>query len=359
MIDWRLLIGTFLLSSLLTLLTLRLSSAVGLVQVPNERSSHSVTTPNGGGLGIVLASTFSGYWLVRNDTIFLIILGIGLLLALLGLANDIKNLSVSFRLVIQVSLVALLLVVIRDLPALEIGGYIILSGWSLLVFALVGGVWWINLFNFMDGIDGLASLQAIYMLVMATVTMLWVDLAAVDYQIWGLAVSVSIATFVFLLFNWPPARVFMGDVGSTWLGFIIFSLALLSVQANLLSYNFWLVLAAVFVTDSTMTLLKRMACGERWLEPHSTHAYQQISRRQKAKSLWRRENIIITRETGQRRVILGILAINLFWLAPLAILTLVLKDWGWFIVLIAYAPLILFMALLWQEKVDFLTSSVD
>ena len=123
---------------------------------------------------------------------------------------------------------------------------------------------------------------------------------------------------------WPPAKIFMGDVGSTWLGFMLFALALLSVQACWLSYATWLVLAAVFVADATVTLLTRLLRGERWYEAHRNHVYQKLARR------W----------GGHRPVTLLAVGINVLWLAPLAWACAAWPQWtfGW--VLLAYAPLV-------------------
>lgn len=128
----------------------------------------------------------------------------------------------------------------------------------------------------------------------------------------------------FLLLNWPPAKIFMGDVGSTWLAFMIFALALLSVQAGWLSYATWLVLAAVFVTDATVTLLTRLLRGERWYEAHRNHAYQKFARR------W----------GGHRPVSLRAVAVNMLWLAPLAGACTAWPQWAFGWALLAYAPLV-------------------
>ena len=122
----------------------------------------------------------------------------------------------------------------------------------------------------------------------------------------------------------------MGDAGSTWLAFMVFVLALLSVQAGWLSYPCWLVLAAVFVTDATMTLVTRMLRGERWHEAHRSHAYQRLSRK------WP-----LDRKSGHRSVTLLVIGVNMLWLFPLAAATLALPLYNWIWITLAYAPLIL------------------
>ena len=148
-----------------------------------------------------------------------------------------------------------------------------LTGWWLSALLLFTGVWWVNLFNFMDGTDGIAAVEALSVLASALVLL---DFQISDSPILLFMLVVVVAILVFLFFNWPPAKIFMGDVGSTWLAFIIFALALLSIQAGWLSYSVWLILPALFVTDATVTLLRRMINGERWYQAHRTHAYQLI-----------------------------------------------------------------------------------
>lgn len=208
------------------------------------------------------------------------------------------------------------------------------TGWVLFGLLMLAGVWWINLFNFMDGIDGIAGVQAIFMLLAGAVLVLWAEPQAVHSPVWMWMLCVAAATAGFLLLNWPPAKIFMGDVGSTWLAFMVFALALLCVQAGWLSYAAWLVLAAVFVTDATVTLLTRMLRGERWYEAHRSHAYQRLSRR------WQGG-----RKAGHRAVTLLVVAVNGLWLAPWAWACVQWPAVSVAFVVAAYLPLVL--AVLW------------
>ena len=167
-------------------------------------------------------------------------------------------------------------------------------------------------------------MQAVFMLLAGAVLAMWAVPEAVHSPVWMWMLCAAAATVGFLLLNWPPAKIFMGDVGSTWLAFMVFSLALLSVQAGWLSYAVWLVLAAVFVTDASVTLLTRMLRGERWYEAHRSHAYQKLARR------W----------GGHRPVTLCAVGVNVLWLAPLAGACAAWPQWvfGW--VLLAYLPLV-------------------
>lgn len=299
---------------------------LGLVQAPNSRSSHVNSTPHGGGLGIVLGGSVAGIWLgwVQGG-VLLQISCLAFLLATLGLWDDMRSLPAWTRFAVQVLLCALLLQVLGNPMSLALTG--------LLLFA---GVWWVNLFNFMDGIDGIAASQAVFMLLAGALLGAWFSPGAADAAEWLWMLAVAAATLGFLAFNWPPARIFMGDVGSTYLAFMVFALALLSVRGSWLTYPVWLVLGAVFVADASLTLLRRMLAGERWFEAHRSHAYQRLSRR------W----------GSHRRVTLLVIAFNLLWLAPLAWACLAWPHWAWIFMVLAYVPLGIVMLALGAGKQD-------
>jgi Fuc2NAc and GlcNAc transferase len=271
----------------------------------------------GGGAGIWLA------W-AGGDALWSIS-GLAFLLAALGLWDDVRHLPARTRFAVQVLLCALLLRVLGGEAPLVLGG--------LLLFA---GVWWVNLFNFMDGIDGIAASQAVFMLAAGAMLAAWLHPAAVDAVEWLWMLALAAATLGFLAFNWPPARIFMGDVGSTYLAFMIFALALLSVREGWLTYPAWLVLGAVFVADASVTLARRVLAGERWFEAHRSHAYQRLSRR------W----------GSHRRVTLLVIGINLLWLAPLALASLVWPGAAWICVVLAYGPLVTAVILFGAGKKD-------
>lgn len=290
-----------------------------LVQAPNHRSSHVAPTPHGGGCGIALAGLLAALPLALRgapELIWIALLGVAL--ALVGLRDDIRHVPARTRLLIQLLVCALLLALLRDWPP----G---IASAPLLLALLVAGAWWINLFNFMDGIDGLAASQALFMLVCGgalTFGFAALPAGATGVPIWGLAVAA--ATAGFLLLNWPPARIFMGDVGSTYLAFVILVLALHSGFHGALHWSVWPVLGAVFVTDATVTLLRRWAGGQSWLQPHRSHAYQQLARR------WR----------SHRAVTLTVIGIDLLWLLPLALAVCLSPQRAALWLGLAYAPLL-------------------
>jgi Fuc2NAc and GlcNAc transferase len=180
----------------------------------------------------------------------------------------------------------------------------------------------------MDGIDGIAGSQAIFMCCAAALLMVLRNPDAASGVPFWMLLAIAAATAGFLVLNWPPARIFMGDAGSTYLGFVIVFLGLVTLASGSLSLAQWSILTAAFVTDATVTLVHRLMRRERVFDAHRQHAYQHQARRWKS----------------HRRVTLGFIAINLIWLFPLSWLS-ALPGWTWPALALAYLPLILIAVL--------------
>jgi len=323
---------SILLSCCVTAWVVRRAKALHLVQSPNHRSSHTQPTPNGGGVGIVVAGSLIGAGLILLSGWMFgwILLVLALVLAIAGLFDDIRPLSARVRFGLQLLVSAAVLFALGDMPDISFEPVlsIEIGGWFLFGMLLLASAWWINLFNFMDGIDGLAGMQAVFMLVAGAALTVVKQPNVISSPMLQMMLCVAAATAGFLLLNWPPAKIFMGDVGSIWLALMVFVLALLSVRAGWLNYASWLILGALFVTDASVTLVIRMLRGERWYDAHRSHAYQRLSRK------WQRD-----RKAGHRAVTLLALGINLFWLAPLALATLLFPPYSWLLLVLAYGPL--------------------
>jgi Fuc2NAc and GlcNAc transferase len=216
-----------------------------------------------------------------------------------------------------------LLLSLKQLPELSVFGYQWPSGWLLSGLYLIALVWLLNLFNFMDGIDGIAGVQAVTALSGAAL-ILW-SAGSSYWPIILLALSASILGF--LVFNWAPAKIFMGDAGSSFLGFMLGALALITSATGLINLWGWLILLAIFIGDSTLTLLRRVKSGDKLYEAHRSHAYQILSRK------W----------GSHMPVTLLVLCVNLIWLLPLAWAASVWPAEGILFCLLAYLPLLWFM----------------
>ncbi len=138
------------------------------------------------------------------------------------------------------------------------------------VLAVVGIMWLINLYNFMDGIDGLAGGEAVSVALVGGVLLSFVGATGIALAVFSLAAAVA----GFLVLNWPPAKIFMGDVGSGLLGYAFAVLALASDRTGAVPLVVWILLLGVFIVDATATLIRRVMNGERWYEAHRSHAYQ-------------------------------------------------------------------------------------
>lgn len=256
------------LSFLLTYLIRKYSLKKKLLSVPNERSLHETPTPQGGGIAIVITwyigitlMYFSG--LMEKE--FYLALLCGIILATVSLINDFISISPLIRLIVHFITAITAFYFLGGLRPLFIPGIDLNYPLLIYPFAIIGMVWFINLFNFMDGVDGFASLQAI------------IICAVMFIFTWDLATVLLIACITgFLYWNWPSARIFMGDVGSTQLGFILVVSGIW--YHNILDFSIlnWIMLASPFWFDATLTLFRRWRNGEKLSEAHRKHAYQRI-----------------------------------------------------------------------------------
>lgn len=324
MIFWWLLISVFLISSALTLVLRRYALAKSLMDIPNERSSHSIPTPRGGGVAIVVTFALSLPILVSLNLVAVQqlygLLGAGVLIAVIGFADDHGHIAAKWRLVGHFIAAVWALFWLNGLGSVQLLGTTIDLGWIGNVLAAFYLVWMLNLYNFMDGIDGLASVQAIFVCVAACL----ISWLSGHSSLIGGPLLLSAAVAGFLMWNFPPARIFMGDAGSGFLGVTLGILALNAGQEAPELLWSWLILLGVFIVDATVTLFRRLSRREKIYQAHRSHAYQFASRHY----------------SSHRKVTLGTLCINLIWLFPMAILVGTGNLDGVTGLVIAYVPLI-------------------
>lgn len=320
-------LGAGLVALFVTYLVRANARRTGLIQLANDRSSHVLPTPTGGGLGIVAGGTLCAGWLIGpvDSTAWFIVL-CGLAIAMLGLWDDAHPLDARWRLLVQAVLVGIVVVFAVPFAPLSEAVGLPLPQAVLVGLLILAGVYWINLFNFMDGIDGLAGSQAVFMLLAAAGLALgFAPDAAHDPLFWWM-VGLASATGGFLILNWPPARIFMGDAGSTFLGLMIGALALLSIASGWLSAWQWLILGGLFIVDASVTLGRRLLNGEKVFEAHRRHAYQFLARKHGA----------------HLPVTLTYLGINVMFVWPMAYWAGREPAIGALVALIAYAALATF-----------------
>lgn len=317
-------LSALILSAWLTSVVRRIAPRYGLVDIPNARSSHTKPTPRGGGLAIVASMLLASCALVWLDAasihLLIALFGGGTAVAVVGLLDDRHKLSVRVRLAAHFGAALWALAWLGGLPPLQIGAAIVNLGWAGYVLGALVIVWALNLFNFMDGIDGIAAMEAVFILIAASVLAVVIDRAG---PVVGASAALSGCCCGFLLWNWPPAKIFMGDVGSGFIGYAIAVLAIAAARESPVAPFVWLILGAAFFVDATVTLGRRLLRGERVFDAHRSHAYQWLARR----------------SGSHRRATLVVLAVNLLLLLPSAVVATMhpsLAVWIWLIVL---APL--------------------
>jgi len=254
----------------------RLYALDRLLDIPNERSSHSSPTPRGGGLaiaftalgGIILAAMWK--WIDWNLAIALT--GGGSMIAAVGWIDDHRDLPALVRFAVQFLSAAWAMFWLGGLPGLTVGSTQLSLGIAGIPLGVIGIVWAINLYNFVDGIDGLAAGEAVTTGMIGGLILL----AMGHYGLAMVSLLIAAANAGFLPLNWAPAKLFMGDVGSGMLGYLFAVLAIASENAGAVPLLIWVLLLGAFVFDATVTLCRRIAHGERWYHAHHSHAYQRM-----------------------------------------------------------------------------------
>jgi len=298
-------IFALLLTLVLTGLMRRYALSRHLLDVPNARSSHSIPTPRGGGVAIVLVYLlilpffYAMEWI--SSATLLAFCGAGIWVALVGFLDDHGHIAAQWRLLIHFIAAIWGLYWLGGVPplAVTLGITQVDLGWLEQIAGVFYLVWLLNLYNFMDGIDGLASIEAITVCLGGTLLIL---LGVGGEQWFGLILLGSIVAG-FLWWNFPPAKIFMGDAGSGFLGIV---LGLFSIKAAWVIPQFfwsWLILLGVFIADATWTLSRRFLQDEKVYEAHRSHAYQYASRYY----------------GSHKKVSLAVGLINVIWLTPLAL----------------------------------------
>ncbi len=315
----------FILSLLFTGYMRHYALKKNIIDNPNERSSHSVPTPRGGGVAVVLSYLLGVIFLLYIEqldiTVGLILIGAGFVVALLGFLDDHGHINSMLRLAIHF-LVAIGVVV-------SLGGFsevVVFNGFKLGFFANIIAVlflvWLLNLYNFMDGINGIASIEAIT----TTLSMVVLYILVGDMLNHQILILLVACVFGFLLWNFPKAKIFMGDACSGFLGLIIGILALIALKADIALFCAWLICLGVFIVDATFTLIRRVVSGHKMYDAHRSHAYQILARKY----------------NSHTPVTLGVVLINILWLLPIAYWTATQHiTYPELSIIIAYLPVII------------------
>lgn len=319
----------FCVSVLCTRLLITHAENLRLIDTPNERSAHCNPTPRAGGLAFFVAFLAGsvGLWVFQIVPLawLLPLWSGGSLVALIGWMDDRHNMSASSRLLVHFTSALLVYALITRGFETTINVALIPVQWPVItfIFALFFVAWMINLYNFMDGIDGLAGLNAVVVSVCLAGLSAWRH----ELECTALYALLALSVLGFLFHNWSPAKIFMGDSGSTFLGFTFAALALIGKVMGNLGFVPNVIILGCFVVDATYTLAIRFFQRKKLHHAHRDHAFQHA----------------IQMGWSHRRVVLFYCAITVFWLFPLSLAALVYERIAVLFLVIAYVPLITMM----------------
>lgn len=274
-------LALFIFSFLLTYFIKNYAIKKSLVAIPNDRSSHTVPTPHGGGIAIAF-SWFSGLgylYVTKNiDPTLFYALFLGVVISAISYFDDLFEISPKMRLLVQSGVALGAISALGGVEKIDLWIAIIDNSIVTGIFAFFLIIWFINLYNFLDGIDGYAGSETLFLALAGMILF-------GDKYFLVLAVAVS----GFLVWNWDKAKIFMGDVGSTLLGYNVAIFTLYYTNQESSNLWVWLILFGVFWFDATLTLLRRYRNKEVLSQAHRKHAYQRITQ-----TGWSHQKTVIT-----------------------------------------------------------------
>ena len=269
---------------------------------PGPRSSHQRVITRGGGLALVAGFLLALLWLAFPSEWVLPVALTMLAITVIGWLDDMYTLNVRWRLGGQAFIAIIAVFWLGPVSEIQFAAQSVPVPWLWTLLAIPALIWMINLFNFMDGADGLASSQVVFSAACFALAFYLNE----QPELASIALCLAAACAGFLMWNRPPARIFLGDAGSLALGWCLGLLALAGTLTGAISVWLAFSIVAVFVVDATATLIYRLMRGQRWYTPHRDHAYQQLIRRN-----W-----------SHRTVMLVFNALNLMLVLPLVLTVL-------------------------------------
>ena len=298
-----------------------------IVAIPNERSLHKKVTPRGGGviIAIVFLAFLLVYYITRQIILaeFLVLFGGALIMTVTGFLDDILELKASIRFMIQLFAVGWGLYWIGGIPSATFFERLFVLYAIANAITVVALVWFINSFNFIDGIDGLATSSAVFFSLTTGGYFLWQGIEPYG----SLFIILAACSLAFLCFNWSPAKMFLGDAGSNFFGYLFGTMILITVKNGNLSIWTWLIILAYLITDTTTTTFLRLCLVKGWYQTHRSHAYQNLAR-------------VLDNHKFVTYLITGI---NVFYLLPLAYLSIQYQQHAWLAFAASVIPILGFV----------------
>ncbi|MEM7645989.1 MAG: glycosyltransferase family 4 protein [Pseudomonadota bacterium] len=317
----------FLLSLGLTRLLIKRSSSIGMVDAPNARSSHERPTPKGGGLSFFFVFCLVALGLFLFDpnfkkVVYPLLFGAPVVV-LLGWCDDRYNISARLRLAVHFLVAIVIYALVTRWFQIDLFiSFLPDFFWVSFIFCLFFIAWFINLYNFMDGADGLAAGTAVAgSLLMAVITYFH---GAQEVSIIYCFMAYTISGFLY--YNWQPAQIFMGDTGSYFIGFIFASLALICKVEEQISFYSHLIVFGFFIVDATYTLGMRAIRRQQVFKAHRQFAFHKL----------------MDKGWSHREISTLYVTVMILWLFPFAHLASVYDDYGVLFVVVSYFPLLVF-----------------
>ena len=293
--------------------------------IPNERSSHKNPTPRGGGVAVVAAFVFGLLALlirgeIAKESFYAIVLP-GALVAIVGFLDDLGRVTATrLRLIGHFVAAVIAIYILGGLSPMPLFTETLNLGLVGNIIAVLFLVWMLNLFNFMDGIDSITGVEALTSCLVLAIFLFNFS----ETELWQVPALLCGAVVGFLYFNWPPAKIFLGDIGSGFIGFTIGVISLVIAKTQPLITWATIILLGVFIVDATVTLIRRLISKQQISKAHRSHAFQHLA----------------NSADRHLKVSLSIAAVNIFWLAPIAWLVVDQRIMPIVGVAISYAPLL-------------------
>jgi Fuc2NAc and GlcNAc transferase len=300
---------------------------MGMVDAPNERSSHSIPTPKGGGLAFfavfsIILTWYFAFYPDYHKIVEPILYG-GPFVVLVGWLDDRFNLSAAIRLLVHFAVAVLIYGLVTQWFRVPFSiSFLPDLSWMGPVFSVFFIAWFINLYNFMDGADGLAASNA----VVGSVLMAVLASVHASPQIAMVYCLIAYTVSGFLFYNWGSAKIFMGDTGAYFLGFLFAALALISKAYADVSFYSHIIIFGFFIFDATYVLFRRALRWEKLYQAHRMFIFHKL----------------IDRGWSHRNVASLYVMVQVIWLFPLANIASIFDDLGAYVVALAYFPLFLF-----------------
>ena len=325
-----LLLITILISFTFTLVLEKLFLKYSIfIDEPNVRSSHKKPVPTSGGLAILFSYLIFIYLLsifftIDSDIFLILIIAISPIIAI-GLIDDFKKVNILLRLFTQFFTASLIIYYFQvNNDIFYVDSYTRQSALLIISLSVILSMWLMNLYNFMDGIDGYASLECIFISLAASLLAYNNNPNSFIYMYLA---GLCAANLGFLMRNWHPAKIFMGDTGSVSLGCIIAFYIFFSASESILSIYTWLILLSIFIVDASYTLLVRIVTKKSIVQPHLTHAF----------------HLITIKKNSHLFTLKWMIIINIIWVFPLALLSNTYMSYHIIITIIAYLPLLFYL----------------